>query len=411
MSTKHIRGRFLFKEVNERGHDLPLGSVTKDGGVEYRSDLDISVWNPGDDVSGYKRVRPDDFVIGLRSFQSGIGHSSIEALVSPAYTVLRSVSPLVHPPFFRHLFKSSWYVSHLENVAQGIRQGRTIAVEDFYNIECPIPPLQKQWAIADYLDTETARIDALIEKKRQLIELLDERRSAFIGRAVTVGLDDARTTSTGNEFAPIVREGWTLNRLRHVVEQIVDTAHKTAPVVDDGEYLVVRTANVKSGTLVLDGARYTDKAAWTEWTARGVPAAGDVIFTREAPAGEACLVPEGTTLCIGQRTVLLRPNKSMIDGEWIVHSIYSGAAQRFIELLSKSTTVPHINISDIPDMPVVLPPLEEQKSVLSAVRREVSRLVGLKEKLRDQIDLLHERRQALITAAVTGGLEVPGVAA
>jgi type I restriction enzyme S subunit len=173
----------------------------------------------------------------------------------------------------------------------------------------------------------------------------------------------------------------------------------------------VRTANVKSGKLVFDGARYTDEAGWQEWTARGVPSAGDVIFTREAPAGEACLVPEGMALCIGQRTVLLRPNRSIIDGEWIVHSIYSGAAQRFIEVLAKSTTVAHINMSDIPDIPVVVPPLQEQKSVLTTVRREVSRLAGLKEKLSCQIELLREHRQALITAAVTGDLKIPEVAA
>lgn len=92
MSWDRLRGRLLFREVNERGCDLPLASVTRDGGVEFRSDLNISVWNPGDDISSYKRVLPGDFVIGLRSFQSGIGASTIEGLVSPAYTVLRPIS-------------------------------------------------------------------------------------------------------------------------------------------------------------------------------------------------------------------------------------------------------------------------------------------------------------------------------
>jgi type I restriction enzyme S subunit len=274
-----------------------------------------------------------------------------------------------------------------------------------------LPPFEVQRAIADYLDTETTRIDALITKKQRMIELLDERRSAFVGLAVTVGVDDGPTTSTVNEFAPVVREGWTLNRLRHVVEEILDTAHKTAPVVDGGEYLVVRTANVKSGELLLQGAHYTDEAAWQEWTARGIPSAGDVIFTREAPAGEACLVPEDLALCIGQRTVLLRPNRSIVDGEWLVHSIYSGAAQRFIEVLAKSTTVAHLNMSDISDLPVILPPLQEQEILLATVRVEVARNTELKRKIGRQIDLLREHRQALITAAVTGEFEVPGVAA
>jgi type I restriction enzyme S subunit len=101
----------------------------------------------------------------------------------------------------------------------------------------------------------------------------------------------------------------------------------------------------------------------------------------------------------------------MISGEWIMHSIYSGAAQRFIEVLAKSTTVAHINMSDIPDLPIVLPPLREQEVVLALVRQEVSRISTMKEKLTRQIGLLRDYRQALITAAVTGDLELPEVAA
>lgn len=323
-----------------------------------------------------------------------------------------SVSPThqVNPRFLNYALSARNLLDELQAVSTGVTM-KGFTAEQLGKCKIWVPSITTQTAIAEYLDTETTRIDALIAKKQRMIELLDERRAAFVGRAVTVGVNDAGVTETGNEFAPVVRHGWTLHRLRHVVEEIVDTAHKTAPVVDGGEYLVVRTANVKSGALVLDGAHYTDEAAWREWTARGVPSAGDVIFTREAPAGEACLVPEGRELCIGQRTVLLRPNRSVIDGEWIVHSIYSGAAQRFIEVLAKSTTVAHINMSDIPDLPVVVPPLQEQKSVLATVRREVSRLADLKGRLGRQIELLREHRQALISAAVTGEVQVPGVVA
>ena len=119
MSWYEVRARHLFREVNDRGFDLPLASVTKDGGVEFRSDLTISVWNPGDDVASYKRVLPGDFVIGLRSFQSGIGSSTLAGLVSPAYTVLRPVRPVVNG-FYRHLFKSQEFISRLENVPRGL---------------------------------------------------------------------------------------------------------------------------------------------------------------------------------------------------------------------------------------------------------------------------------------------------
>ena len=276
----------------------------------------------------------------------------------------------------------------------------------------PIPPLTAQVRIADFIDIEIALIDGLTTRKRRTIELVDEYRRGYVGEVVTCGTDSlAGRVRTGNEFAPEIAAGWRLLRLRHVVREIVDTAHKTAPIVENGDYVVVRTANVKAGRLVLDDARYTDHRSWKEWTHRGVPAPGDVLFTREAPAGEACLVPDKPQLCIGQRMVLLRPRRDVVLGSWLLHSIYSGAAQRFIEVLSRSTTVAHINMSDIPDIPVVVPPLGLQKDLLKGIATVERRCDLITRALAKQIELLEERRQALITAAVAGELEIPGTAA
>ncbi len=278
--------------------------------------------------------------------------------------------------------------------------------ERYASLRLPWWPLDTQRAIADYLDAETARIDALIAKKRHLIEVLDERRREFVSGAVTEGLGREGLVETGNPFAPRIPRDWGLLRLRHAVTSIIDTAHKTAPVVDDGGYLVVRTANVKQGRLVMANARFTDEVTWREWTLRGAPTPGDVMFTREAPAGECCLVPEGVPLCIGQRMVLLQVDPTVVSGEWLVHSIYSGAAQRFIAVLSKSTTVAHINMSDIPDIPLAVPPPETQETILRSIRQVVERAESAMQRLDEQIALLGEHRQALITAAVTGELEV-----
>jgi len=270
------------------------------------------------------------------------------------------------------------------------------------------PSLSAQRKIADYLDAETTRIDALISKKRYLIELLEERRSNFVNEAVTIGLaSNGELVNTRNRYIPRIPKRWRLMRLRHVVEQIVDTPHKTAPVVDDGEHLVVRTSNVKNGRLILDGARYTDRASWLEWNHRVEPRLGDVLLTREAPAGEACIVPADSRLCLGQRMVLLRVRQTIVRGEWVVNSIYSGHVQRFITDLSNTTTVAHLNMSDIPDIPITVPDLKEQQQLLLRIRSEVRRNEEAVSRLNKQIDLLAERRQASITAVVTGEMKVP----
>ena len=132
-----------------------------------------------------------------------------------------------------------------------------------------VPEFREQERIANFLDEQTARIDALIAEKAQLSTAVVELRQAAIAEAVAI------------PGTP----GWKQTRLKYLVHDIVDTEHKTVPFYDDGEYLVARTTNIKSGRLVLDGAKFTDAAGFEEWTRRAAPAPGDILFTREAPAG------------------------------------------------------------------------------------------------------------------------------
>ncbi|MCU1372523.1 MAG: hypothetical protein JWO77_3717 [Ilumatobacteraceae bacterium] len=401
----------LREEPNAHG-DAVLLSLTSAGEVRPRAE-DARQQPSADYLLRYWLVEPGDLVVNPMWLIGGaIGVSQVRGAVSPDYRVYR-LDPSVHPRYLHHLLRSQPYFDQYKLLVRAETTfDRRITKADFHPIPIVVPPVPTQIALAEYLDAETSRIDSLVAKKRSLISLASEWRQQLVSRAVTVGLNaEATLRPTGNEFAPEIPEGWRLHRLRHVVGEILDTAHKTAPVVDEGRFLVVRTANVKKGRLVLEGARYTDEAGWKEWTERGVPRPGDVMFTREAPAGEACQVPPDLPLCIGQRMVLLRVDPSVVSGEWLVHSIYAGAAQQFIEVLSNSTTVAHLNMSDISDIPIVVPPLDEQESVLTILRRKTAAQEGIVAGLERQIRLLVEHRQALITAAVTGELEIPGAAA
>ena len=414
MRWREVPLRSLYRRVEEYGRpDLPLLSVYRDHGVVPRSSRNDNHNKPSADLSSYKIVRRQDLVINkMKTWQGSLGISDFEGIVSPAYFVGHRIGN-VDDRFMHHLLRSPPLIAEYGARSKGIRPSQwDLPWDEFASIKVHLPTLEEQRAIADYLDIETARIDALISKKCRLIELFDERRATYVATAVVAGLgnrDDL--VDTGNHHVPRLPRGWRLMRLRHVVEQIIDTPHKTAPVVDDKEYLVVRTSNVKTGRLVFDDARYTDRAGWIEWNRRGEPRPGDVMFTREAPAGEACVVPAGVPLCIGQRMVLFWVNPAAACGEWIVHSIYSGPAQRFIENLSNATTVAHLNMSDIHDIPIAVPNLDEQQRILARIRMEVRRHEHTVSMLNKQITLLAERRQALITAVVTGEMPVPGVSA
>ena len=397
-----VRTRYLFREVNDRGYDLPLASVTKQGGVEFRHDLGMSVWNPAEDTSQYKRVCPGDFVIGLRSFQSGIGYSQLEGLVSPAYTVFRPVHPSVSVAYFRHLLKSGWLVSLLENVSQGIRQGRTIAIEDFYQLRVPVPPLMEQQAIADFLDTETTRIDALIIKKRRLVELALERMEGRVREVTRRGIDPrVQQRDSGLPWVGQIPSHWRLVPLRSLLasrRDLVGYAH------DD----VVLLSLTRRGVIVRDVSDNHGKFPASFDTYQHV-SPGEIVF---------CLfdIPETP------RTVGLVRHAGMVTGAYSVFRV-QGASAPFLTYLyqgfddEKSLSLWYTGLRNVIrpatflSMRCPLPPDAEQDAIVAVLDRECSLVADLVSRLQRQTALLREHRAALITAAVTGELEVPGVAA
>jgi type I restriction enzyme S subunit len=275
------------------------------------------------------------------------------------------------------------------------------------DIEVMSPPLPEQRAIAAFLDERSARLDAAIAEYRRLADLLREQRAALISHTVTQGLDpDVPRKDSGIAWLGEIPAHWEVMRIKYLLHDIVDTEHKTAPFYPDGEYLVVRTSNIRNGQLIFDDAKYTDFEGFVEWTQRGVPEPGDILFTREAPAGEACIVPAEVPLCIGQRTVLLRVNQNVLDSQFALWSLYSGVVEEFIELLSQGSTVDHLNMADIPNIPIVYPPLPEQRAIAAHLDRETARIDAALAEIDAAIDHLEAYRAALIAAAVTGKIDV-----
>ncbi len=274
-----------------------------------------------------------------------------------------------------------------------------------------LPPLNEQEKIAQFLDYKTKQIDELIKKKETLIEKLDEKRTAIISHAVTKGLDSSVPMKySGIEWLGDIPKHWEVKRLKFVVSKIIDAEHKTALYDDNGDYLVVRTANVRTGELLLENAKFTNESVYKEWTVRAVPEQGDILFTREAPAGEACLVPEKPIVCLGQRMVLFKFDKNKYNGYFLLQSLYSGIADEFIKSLSLGSTVAHFNMSDITSIPLFIPPYNEQKQISKHLDQKTAQIDQQKAKIKEAIELLKEYRTSLITNAVTGKIDVRKVA-
>lgn len=165
----------VFQIVDDRGHPtLPVLSATQNQGMIYRDDSGRYIGHDESNEIGYKRVLPGDFVVHLRSFQGGFAHSQYEGITSPAYTVFRAKEPTSHSDrFWKHWFMSEHFIAGLSTVTYGIRDGRSISVDEFMNTFSAFPAVEEQAAISrllDYLDN----LITLHQRKRQWLKWLDE---------------------------------------------------------------------------------------------------------------------------------------------------------------------------------------------------------------------------------------------
>ena len=193
---KVIKAKWLFSERKVTGFiNEPLLSVTQENGVVTREESELNVWNPGDDVSGYKLIENGQFVISLRSFQGGIELSQIRGVVSPAYEVMRPKNP-EYNKYFRYLLKSLPAITALAHLTSGIRQGKNIRYSDFITLDLPLPPKEESEEIANFLEKEISTLNLLVIKVTELKESIEEYRKSLISSAV-IGKIDVRDWREG----------------------------------------------------------------------------------------------------------------------------------------------------------------------------------------------------------------------
>ena len=177
---KYIPAREIFKSITDKKHsgDLQVLYSTQDRGIVPRDQVGIDIKYEADSLSSYKKVEKGNFVISLRSFQGGIEYSDYTGIVSPAYTVLKSIEK-ISDEYYKQFFKSTDYINRLNIAVYGIRDGKQISYEDFGRIKIPYPALDEQIAIAKVLSTADRENDLLRQdieqekqKKKALMQLL-----------------------------------------------------------------------------------------------------------------------------------------------------------------------------------------------------------------------------------------------
>lgn len=178
--------------------------------------------------------------------------------------------------------------------------------------------------------------------------------------------------------------------LNDVCELIVDCPHTTAP--DEGAgYPLIRTPNIGRGRLLLDGVHRVSEKVYKERVQRAIPQDGDLIFAREAPAGNVALIVNGQKVCLGQRTVLIRPDQSVVDPAYLTYYLLSPQKQHDLLGTANGATVAHVNLPVIRKLPVSIPKLDAQRRIAGIL----TAYDNLIENNQRQIKLLEETAQRL----------------
>tara|TARA_R110002050_G_scaffold247679_5_gene385459 strand:- start:8336 stop:8923 length:588 start_codon:yes stop_codon:yes gene_type:complete len=192
--------------------------------------------------------------------------------------------------------------------------------------------------------------------------------------------------------------------LNDICELIVDCEHKTAPKQETG-YPSIRTPNIGKGVLILEGVNRVSEETYITWTRRAIPQEDDLILAREAPAGNIGVIPKNVKVCLGQRTVLIRPKKDKFLSKYLAFLILSQKVQK--QLLSHSTgaTVQHINMKDIRAFKIYnLPSLVEQQKVINGIDKILKETKKLEAIYSQKIDNLEELKKSILQKAFSGEL-------
>jgi type I restriction enzyme S subunit len=272
--------------------------------------------------------------------------------------------------------------------------------------KCGIPPLEEQTAIAAFLDRETAKIDALVEEQRRLIELLKEKRQAVISHAVTKGLNpDAPMKDSEVEWLGEVPEHWEVSRIKWVAE--LQSGHtpdkKIAAYWEECDIPWVSlndTGHLKDNDYIRDTRYQVNELGLANSSARLLPARA-VVFSRDATIGRCAITTR--PMAVSQHFIAWLCS-SMIIPEFLLFRLKSMTEE--LERLTAGATLKTIGMPDVKTLVTPLPPVDEQERIITFIKGERSRLDSLVSEAECAVLLLLERRTALISAAVTGKIDV-----
>ncbi|WLF32219.1 restriction endonuclease subunit S [Bacillus altitudinis] len=400
------KAKWSFKEKSIKGYpDELLLSVSKGKGVIPRGELENKTVMAFKDLQNFKLVLPEDFVIHLRSFQSGFEMSMNKGIVSPAYTVFSCKNGLL-PSYYKFLFYMQNFIDAIASTTQSLRDGKPIAYRDFSNMVLPFPKYNEQVKIANFLKVKLKEVDNLIYTKKKLILLLEQQRQSIITEAVTKGLNpNVKMKDSGVEWIGEIPEHWDTKKIKYLIqEKLLYGANESAELDDEKLPRYIRITDIDElGNLKNE----TFKSIPLDIANKYVVKKGDILLARSgATVGKSYIHKEEKEASYAGYLIKLRA-RTLELAEYIYYFTNSSLYKQWINSILIQATIQNVSAEKYANLSIPVPNNENEiKSILLNIKFKEKEILEVINKLKEQIEKLKEYRQSLIYEAVTGKIDV-----
>ena len=380
-----------------------LLAATQKYGMYPQSQLDGVVKVSADtDLQSFKTVHRNDYVISLRSFQGGFEMSDYEGVCTPAYQVFFATTPINHR-YYKFLFKTEDFVSKLNSFTIGIREGKNIQYEDFARLtSIPVPQLNEQSRIANFLDKKSAEIDELIALQEQMIAQLNTYKQAVITEIVTKGLDpNVKMKDSGVEWIGEIPEHWDVCRLKYLTNgNLQYGANESGVTYDANLPRYVRITDILDNTLRED----ITKLSLTEEQAKDyILQNNDLLFARSgATVGKAFIYDELYGRCAFAGYLIRASINNENSAKFVYYYTQTSMYEEWKKQVFVQATIQNIGADKYAQLPIVTPLLSEQQSIaqyLDQKCKEIDELISIKK---EKIEHLKAYKKSVIYEYVTG---------
>lgn len=375
-----------------------------------RKDIDNATGLVPASFEGYQIIDEGFIVLRFTDLQNDkkslrVGYVEERGIITSAYIGLAPKAD-IHSKYFYYQLHFLDKIKYFYNLGGGVRQ--SLAFKEFGRETVLIPPKEEQTAIARFLDYKLAKINRFIQKKKQLIKLLNEQKAAIINQAVTKGLDpNAKMKDSGIEWLGEIPEHWEVGKLKYLTSKIGDGIHSTPEYDDTSNFPFINGNNFINGLIcITDRTRFVNQSEFENY--RIELKNGSILISINGTIGKKAIY-KGEQVVFGKSAAFIEftdPEVELI--EYFFNLLEADYVMQYFISTFQGTTINNLSLSALRNTPILIPTKEEIAEILKYLKKETAIINTTISKIEKELALTEEFKTALIAEAVTGKIDVRG---